>query len=731
VKSRTADGRISPHLAATVAAIFMFGALISAIGVFAAKPVSPTFLDYAQCANGAPGSTALDCPDGWINGILQASNSHYTEDQVTPQRAAVSVPTGASLTGHTLTFTYQARKGSAQTHAYDSLATWNYTQTEADRCQDLAEIDCPGGAISTWGIPDDPQVLAPVGAGKSGVTTNHMIPAGVGRQFQMFGGTITGATTPIHDCVAAGKCNDPSVDDYATITVTYQVAAVPAKVQLLFGGHLAVGSSGGSRTWGLGFGASNISGGPYHIKWTASDGASIGNRDNQIMGSAIIFVDTTLTTQVKKADGTDIPNDGHVTVPVTVYDTATLADAFTDAGGTVTYYYGTAADCSSGTSLGSKPVSSGIVPNSDSVTLNAAGTYEFWAVYSGDQQNNGSSSNCGDETVIVDKASPSFTTSALPTGNIVVGTATDISDTATMSGGYLPSGNVSFQLYLENTCTTAVAGVGGTVALSSGSATYSTNWTPTSPGDYFWKVQYLGDDNNNATTAICNGPTDEQLDVIKASPSFTTQATPTADIVVGTPTTVGDTATFTGGFNITGTVLFTLWTNSDCTGAAGVSGSAEVSGGVATFTTAPNAWTPTALGTYYFSVEYLGDANNEATGVICDGPTDERLNVVKASPDGSTSPTAQIQDTFTISGGYFPTGTVNFYLFTTSDCSGTAIDSDLNNLLSGGSATSDWFSVSAGTYYWQTVYSGDDFNNGKTLCGEQTDVGLSTVSVSQ
>ena len=100
--------------------------LVGSLGlqtVAAAKPVSPTFVDYAQCANGAPG-TVPGCPDGWINGILQASNSHYTEDQVTPQRAEVNVPEGAAAS-HSMTFTWQARKGSAQTHAYDSLATWN------------------------------------------------------------------------------------------------------------------------------------------------------------------------------------------------------------------------------------------------------------------------------------------------------------------------------------------------------------------------------------------------------------------------------------------------------------------------------------------------------------------------------------------------------------------------------------------------------------------------------
>ena len=96
----------------------------------------------------------------------------------------------------------------------------------------------------------------------------------------MYGGTITGISVPSHDNAAnAGS------DDYATIVVTYSVAATPGKVQLLWGGHLA--ASGGPRGWGAGLGAGNINGGPYHFKWAGVDGSSIGSRDNQIMADAI------------------------------------------------------------------------------------------------------------------------------------------------------------------------------------------------------------------------------------------------------------------------------------------------------------------------------------------------------------------------------------------------------------------------------------------------------------
>ncbi|HET7078577.1 MAG TPA: hypothetical protein VFM49_14165, partial [Chloroflexia bacterium] len=239
-------------------------------------------MDFSQCSNNAFPSTATDCPGGWINGILNPNNSHYAEDNVIPQRWVLDITTAGS---HTITFRYQARKGNI--HAYDSLATWNYTQVTADRCQGIAP--CPGGAASTFAIPDDPQVVPP--AAGSAVTSVHMIPAGAGRQATMYGATITGVSVPVHDSPTCpgGNCSD----DYATVTVTFNVGAVPSRVMLLLGGHAA--ASSGPRGWGPGLGAGNISGGPYHFKWDLLDGASVGNRDNQIQSGAIATETPTAT----------------------------------------------------------------------------------------------------------------------------------------------------------------------------------------------------------------------------------------------------------------------------------------------------------------------------------------------------------------------------------------------------------------------------------------------------
>ena len=273
-------------MAFVVGAVISFSLLLS--GADAALGTTATFVDYAQCANGKPPSTAVTCTDGWLNGILQGSNSHFTEDQVTPQRAEVVYAAGAAILDRTITLRYEARKGTI--HAYDSLTTWNLTVTGALRCDGLGSSsgtsDCVLGPASTIAIPTDPTVISPF-TSASGATSAHEIP-GV---FTMYGGTLTSVDPITHDCTTLGNCGT-SGDDYAHITIHFTVPASapgdtsPRKVQLLFGGHLA--ASLGARGWGTGLGSANINGGPYHIKWDLADGASIGNRDNQIQGAAII-----------------------------------------------------------------------------------------------------------------------------------------------------------------------------------------------------------------------------------------------------------------------------------------------------------------------------------------------------------------------------------------------------------------------------------------------------------
>jgi len=69
-----------------------------------------------------------------------------------------------------------------------------------------------------------------------------------------------------------------------------------------------------------------------------------------------------------------------------------------------------------------------------------------------------------------------------------------VGDTATVTGGVNLNGkSVSFTLYSDSGCSSAVSGVTGSGTISGGTASYSTSWTPRRPARTNWKASYAGD----------------------------------------------------------------------------------------------------------------------------------------------------------------------------------------------------------------------------------------------
>jgi hypothetical protein len=162
-----------------------------------------------------------------------------------------------------------------------------------------------------------------------------------------------------------------------------------------------------------------------------------------------------------------------------------------------------------------------------------------------------------------------------------------------------------------------VSGQGSIMTSETGStASFSTSWTFTQTGKYYWVASYAGDNSNNGYTSPCQVAA-ETLTVTAESPTITTQASPQT-AVAGTATTVGDTATFQQAMvPPTGSVTFTLYSNSSCTDAV-TSGSGPITttGGVSTasFST---TWTPAQQGSYYWVASYSGDSNNNGYTSPC------------------------------------------------------------------------------------------------------------------
>jgi hypothetical protein len=258
---------------------------------------------------------------------------------------------------------------------------------------------------------------------------------------------------------------------------------------LLFGGHLAAPI--GPRGWGTGFGASNINGGPYHIKWDAFDGSSVGQRDNQIMGSAILSFQVGITTVAN-------PTSAVIGTATNLSDTATITGG-SNPTGTVTFsLFGPYAAGVTPTCTGS-PVATatGTLSNSSAtgtasgVTLTQVGDYYWVASYPGDSVNQPATSTCGDpnEKVTANKATPSGTT------------LMNLSDTVTVTG-VAPTGNVTFTLYKDdgaNQCTAGTkVGSDSVKALDSNGKATSDLFTDLAAGTYRWYVTYAGDANNNS-----------------------------------------------------------------------------------------------------------------------------------------------------------------------------------------------------------------------------------------
>ena len=122
---------------------------------------------------------------------------------------------------------------------------------------------------------------------------------------------------------------------------------------------------------------------------------------------------------------------------------------------------------------------------------NVAGTWHWTSDYSGDANNSPASSGCSAEPVTINLASPTITTTASPSSG-TVGIAATTGDSATLLNGFNPTGSVTFTLYSDPTCSTTIPGMSGSGPITSGSASWSQSWTPTTAGTYYWLASYPG-----------------------------------------------------------------------------------------------------------------------------------------------------------------------------------------------------------------------------------------------
>jgi hypothetical protein len=415
------------------------------------------------------------------------------------------------------------------------------------------------------------------------------------------------------------------------------------------------------------------------------------------------------------------------TTPVTLKDTADLEAGYLPAG-TITFtlfHNGGATPVDTETvsvnGNGTYTTPNGFtLPTSGTVT----GTYQWDATYNGDDNNKaGSDNSAANEQVTVSAANPTLTTKPNQiTVMLGPGTVT-LTDTATLSGGYSPTGTITFMLFHNggttpvDTETVAVTG-NGTYLTPTG---FTLPTTGTVTGTYQWDATYNGDTNNNPVSD--NSAANEQVTVSVASPTLTTTPNPLNVTLSMAATTLKDTADLEGGYNPTGTITFTLFYNGGTTPVDTETVTVNGNGMYTTPTGFTLPTTGTVVGTYQWDATYNGDPNNNA--VSDNNDTAERVTVTAASPTISTTPipatvtlganTTTLTDTAILAGGANPTGIITFTLFYNG--STTAADTETVTVNGNGTYTTPTgFTLPTsgtvtGSYQWDATYNGDSNNS--------------------
>ena len=338
-------------------------------------------------------------------------------------------------------------------------------------------------------------------------------------------------------------------------------------------------------------------------------------------------------------------------------------------------------------------------------TPTAAGSYEFVATYNGDANNAAAGGSCGsaNESVVVGQVSPTLSSQASST----VPAGGQISDSATLAGGHLPTGSITFHVYGPNDLTCSDAPVFTDTVTVNGNGTYASSaFTTTAVGTYEFVATYSGDANNAGASAAC-GSANESVVVVPASPTLSSQASST----VPAGGQISDSATLAGGSAPSGSITFTLFgpNNSACTGTPIFTSTVSSVNGNGSYPS--QAFTASSAGTYDWVVTYSGDANNAGASAAC-GSANESVAVTPAATQAmlvsSLNPAVAGQAvTFTATvAGTNPTGTVSFMDGSSRLGTGT--------LGAGGAATFTTSSLSAASHSITAVYGGDANNAGST-----------------
>ncbi|MDX9760229.1 MAG: hypothetical protein RBU27_13800, partial [Bacteroidota bacterium] len=277
---------------------YMLVLLLLAVTLTPAAVAQRLSVDFRQAANKHNRVPAGEVY--WINSIVQRSNSIYTEGMSVPQRLMlVGIPVRPG-NNHLLTFSHQATKSGK--HAYDYLTSYKQALDASDAIAGpttLFQLNECGEALGPpKTMPATCATIRSTGYSYTvdipdamGILLGHSVASSIAAYEASFGNrtlTIHG-DAPILSAMLRfdGYGKGPE----ATAGYTLMWNSKSSSILIEMAGHLGVGidvpSVGSGIGYGPGLGSGSIKGASFHFKLDRLDGISLGNRDNQVMGSAI------------------------------------------------------------------------------------------------------------------------------------------------------------------------------------------------------------------------------------------------------------------------------------------------------------------------------------------------------------------------------------------------------------------------------------------------------------
>jgi hypothetical protein len=533
------------------------------------------------------------------------------------------------------------------------------------------------------------------GEGKEGTEVTVLEGADVRDAATLSGAKVSGATGTItYDVYSDNKCED-------LVTAAGEVAV---------SGPTAPHST-----------EEKLSPGVYY--WRASySGDALNDPAKSACGTEISTIKgtTTLTTSLS--------GEGHTGAEITVGELSTVTDIATIGGsrasvasGTVKYDIYSDSKCEHlVTAAGEGSVSGGTAGSSSEQEL-PEGSYYWQAVYSGDANNEGSTSTCSSEKLTI-KSATTLTTSLSGESHagdeieVLAGTA--VTDSAKLTGASVSTagGTVKYDVYSDSTCEHLVTAAGeGTV--TSGSVPES-NEEKLETGTYYWQATYSGDTHNEKSVSDCGS----EVETAKTSTSLTTslsgQGKEGTEINVDENSIVDDTATLSGtdAATATGTIAYKVYSDSECKHVVADAGEAAVTAG----DPAESEEQSLAPGTYYWQAVYSGDETHRGSTSTCGSEIEivKAATTLKTTAPGHESEELEVlegnpvNDTATLQGAKASTatGTVKYDIYSDTDCKELVEEAGERTVSGESVPTSLERTLPIGTYYWQASYSGDTYN---------------------